>query len=154
LKNIDFDQDLTILEFGTGDGCITKEIVKRISDNSNLYSFETNSSLWVQSRNMFHKNTNVEIFNHSAFDFESVLSELKIKKVDIFISSLPLALFDNSEVTLLINKMKDFLNPQGQFIQYQYSIDKYSYLKNVFDTVQLDFTIRNVPPAFTYTYSF
>lgn len=150
LKNIDFEKAKTIVEFGAGDGCFTNEISQRMRDDAVLYSFEINPQFYDYCSNKFQSLSNVHILNQSALEFDRILAEQNIDKVDYFVSSLPLTLFKKADIDILLNKVSDNLNKDGLFIQYQYSLDKYKQLKSSFDKVNLGLTVRNLPPAIIY----
>ena len=150
IKQIDFNQNQIILEFGCGNGAITKQILKQMPSSSRLISLEINDPFLKHCKNKFKVYNNFEIYNHSAIDFDLLLRELEIKKVDYLISSLPLALLPKKDLDVLFEKIPQYLINDGSFVQYQYSLNKYKFLKSVFHTVKLDFTLTNLPPAFVY----
>lgn len=150
LKDIDFTKANTIVEFGAGDGCFTKELANRMHDSAKLYSFEINSKFYDYCSNQFQDFGNVQIINQSALEFDDVLAQDNIDQVDYFVSSLPLTLLKPADVEILLNKVTKHLSKDGLFIQYQYSLDKYKQLKTTFDKVNLGLTVRNLPPAFIY----
>lgn len=151
LDNVDFDQAKVILEFGVGDGCITEEILNKRNANCKLIAIEINENLFDYAINKFKNHENLILYLASAFDFDEVLQKEGVSEVDYIISSLPLSLFKKSEIDSMFNKVPNFLSENGAFIQYQYSIGKYGYLKKVFNKVSVDFTVRNAPPALIFT---
>jgi len=66
------------------------------------------------------------------------------------VSSLPLTLLKEEDVIDLLDKIPNYLKKEGYFVQYQYSLGKYRLLKQKFARVNVDFTLRNVPPSFVY----
>ncbi len=150
LKDLDLENSKTILEFGAGDGCITEQILKRKNSAAMLYSFEINPHFYEFCTQKFMSQEKIEIIKQSALEFDIFLKKNTINEVDYIISSLPLALFPESEVKLFLNKVGEHLKEGGIFVQYQYSLDKYKLLKEHFKSVKVNFILRNVPPAFVY----
>ncbi|TJY36208.1 class I SAM-dependent methyltransferase [Pontimicrobium aquaticum] len=150
IKHINFDEDQIILEFGCGNGAITKQILKQMPSSSRLISLEINDPFMKHCQDRFKIYNNFEVYNHSAIEFDLLLQELKIEKVDYLISSLPLAILPKADLDILFKKIPEYLITDGSFVQYQYSLNKYKYLKSVFDSVKLGFTPINLPPAFVY----
>lgn len=151
IEPINFDKKNVIVEFGTGNGCITNVLLEKLSENSKIYSFELNENFFTQSLRILPKDGRLHILNQSALAFDEILREKGIEKVDYFVSSLPLSLFEEEDIELLLNKINATMKPNGKFIQFQYSLGKYSILKNFFPKINLDFTLLNLPPAFIYS---
>ena len=86
----------------------------------------------------------------SALEFDKILKEQEIEKVDYFVSSLPLSLLKKTDIHYLMSKVTGLLSYGGMFIQYQYSLGKRDLLKGYFPSVRLGFTPLNFPPAFIY----
>ena len=150
IKHIKFDENQIILEFGCGNGAITKQILKQMPSSSRLISLEINDPFLKHCRQKFKVYNNFEIYNHSAIEFDLLLKQLEIEKVDYLVSSLPLALLPKTDLDVLFEKIPNYLINDGSFVQYQYSLNKYKFLKSVFNSVKLDFTPINLPPAFIY----
>ena len=55
-KVLKFDNDIVIIELGSGTGVITKEIINRMSKNSKLICFETNISFYNDLKEKFKDN--------------------------------------------------------------------------------------------------
>ncbi len=151
LKNIDFSRDLTLIEFGTGDGVVTLEIAKRMNKNSQLLALEINPEFLALTEENLQGRENVQILDRSAFDIGEILEEKGIKEVDNFISSLPLSFFSDSETRPYLETCYSRLKAGNSYAQYQYTLGKYKLLRESFDSVNIDFTFRNIPPAFIYT---
>ena len=77
IKHIDFDQNQIILEFGCGNGAITKQILKKMPSSSRLISLEINDPFLKHCQDKFKIYKNFEIYNHSAIDFDLLLQHLK-----------------------------------------------------------------------------
>ena len=151
LKQVKFKENQTVLEFGCGNGAITKRILDQLPKSSKLISLEINPSFYDYCSQTFKMHSNFEIYNHSAIEFDRLLNKLSIDKIDILISSLPLSILPKEDLDILFNKIPMYLDDDGSFVQYQYSLNKYKYLKSIFETVKLNFTLTNIPPAFIYT---
>lgn len=149
LEDINSEEKI-FLEFGPGDGCFTKELADKISIDSKLYAFEINPSFYTYCTERFSTYENVFIIKGSAFNFDSILEKVAIDKVDCIVSSLPLSLFNESDIQILLEKVVKHLKKGGVFIQYQYSLGKYKHLQKNFDNVDVKLVIRNIPPAFVY----
>jgi len=151
IEPINFNKKNVIVEFGTGNGCITNVLLERLGRNSKIYSFELNENFFSQCLRKLPKDNRLHILNQSALAFDEILKERGIEKVDYFVSSLPLSLFDEKDIDLLLSKINSTMKPNGKFIQFQYSLGKYNVIKKKFPKINLDFTLFNLPPAFIYS---
>lgn len=143
-------RDRVIIEFGTGNGCITKGILNKMHPKARLFSFELNEQFSLDAQEKMGADKRLHIINGSAVEFDKILETYGIHQVDQIISSLPLTLLDDKDVYKLLRKAKDALKPGGLFVQFQYSLDKYDTLKMYFSQVKLGFVAINIPPAFIY----
>ena len=144
------DKDNVIVEFGTGNGVITEGILDKITDNSQILSFELNEAMYQDALETLPEDDRLQLLNESALEFDKFLKEQDIEKVDYFVSSLPLSLLKKADIHYLMNKVTGLLSYGGMFIQYQYSLGRRDLLKGYFPNVRLGFTPLNFPPAFIY----
>ncbi len=148
LKAVDFSKTKVIVEYGSGNGIITKEILKRLDKNSRLICFEVNTEFYNHLQTL--KDQRLLIFNESCENIKSVCEQLNITEVDCIISSLPLTNIPDIITKKILNESYHQLNENGCFIQYQYSLSYFKKMKKIYKNVDLDFEIRNIPPAFIY----
>jgi len=144
-KRIDFSRKLNILELGAGNGAITKEILNRISKESELHSYEICESFVDDLKKI--RDSRLSVYSENV----SELSKLNNNTYDVVISSLPLAIFDKVFKNQIFKNVQDKLKPNGLFVQYQYSLMDYRGIEKSFNKkCKLDFCLFNVPPAFVY----
>lgn len=150
LKPIDFNSTKVIVEFGPGNGNITKAILKKLQPNAVLIAFEINDSFYNALLQMKHPQ--LHVINASAVDIADVLNTFGFTQADCIVSSLPLTNIPKSITDIILENAYNRLKTDGLFIQYQYSLTYYNTLKKVFDNkVDLRFEPLNIPPAFIYT---
>jgi phospholipid N-methyltransferase len=82
-----------------------------------------------------------------------ILEELGIGDIHYIVSSLPLAIMDDDLVERILAVTHASLAADGMFLQYQYSLKHRRALEQRYQAVRLDFTLRNIPPAFVYACS-
>lgn len=147
IKQIKQNQKSLIIEFGSGDGCVTKKILEKMSKDSHLLTFEINKKLAKTIKNEFKKEKRVKIIED---DVKNVNKYIKDDKADIIISSLPLGTMQKKDVLKIISVGKKVLKKEGLFVQYQYlGLDILKFLKN-FNQTKIDWQPLNFPPAFVY----
>ena len=94
------DKDNVIVEFGTGNGVITEGILDKMTDKSQILSFELNETFYQDALETLPEDDRLQLLNESALEFDKFLKEQDIEKVDYFVSSLPLSSFKESGYTL------------------------------------------------------
>ena len=159
LAPVDFAAARCIVEFGPGNGCITREILSRMAPEARLLCMEVNNDFAARITRMTD-DPRLQVHNACASTLQSILSAQQPSCANIpgagspcadyIISSLPLALLNDDTVAAIIQTARQSLCPEGRFLQYQYSLAHYADLKSVFNQVRLHFTLRNMPPAFVY----
>ncbi len=150
LQDIDFNTVQLIVEYGAGNGIITKQILNKMNVNTTLICFEINDAFYNQLLQI--NDHRLIVLKQSAADISSILKNRNLKTVDYFISSLPLAIMPLALSKNILNCSKNALKNNGLFIQYQYSTNFFKNFKQIFgkNNVNLNFEILNLPPAFIY----
>jgi len=150
LNGVNFETAKLIVEFGPGNGKVTKDILKKLHPEGTLIIFEINDSFYNTLLEIEDKR--LIVLKKSAASVIEVMEENGFKEVDCIISSLPLTNIPKPITdTILANAYKS-LKPKGLFMQYQYSLTYYKTLKATFKgNVSLGFEAINIPPAFVYT---
>ena len=148
LAPIDFESARCIIELGPGTGCVTRAILERMHPDCVLICFEVNSD-FVEQLSVI-EDSRLRVVNVCASSIRAILDESDIAEADHIVSSLPLAIIDDAVVKNILKSVTSNLRDGGRFQQYQYSLSSYAELKPIFKDVKLDFTFRNMPPAFVY----
>lgn len=146
---IDFSKVKCMVEFGPGTGVFTKEILKRMKPDACMIIFETNPSFYYKLKEEI-KDERAIIVNESAEKIGEYLALENQDKADYIISSLPLTVFPKELKENILNGAVEYLSDNGQYIQFQYSLNAHKLLKEKFNSVKLAFSLINIPPAFVY----
>lgn len=147
----DFSQPRIIVEFGPGEGCQTREILKRMHPESRLILFELDPEFTTHLEKQFRNEPRVEILNTDAQLLPKALAERNIPHCDYVLSGIPLSLLE-------INKKRDLLasvyeslapEPHSAFIIYQVTNE----LRDRghcdhFTRVESEYCLQNIPPMF------
>jgi len=147
VNKIDFDKAKVILEYGPGNGVITKQLLKSMQNDAVLFVFETNKNFVTDLLKINDKR--LVIINADAEHAKLILkNRYKIEKVDYIISSIPFTFFSRRKRQKIIFRSHSLLKEQGKFITYQYTWLIYSLIKQKFTAATISTTILNIPPAF------
>jgi phospholipid N-methyltransferase len=149
LDKIDFSSCKVLVELGAGNGAITHQILKKINPETQLICFEVNDYFYKELSEIKHPQ--LIVLKASAEEIQSELEKLGFSKACHIVSSLPLTIIPNEISNLILESSLESLEPNGTFVQYQYSLTYYKRLKAVFkEEISLGFELLNLPPAFVY----
>jgi phospholipid N-methyltransferase len=146
---IQFENCKCIVEFGSGTGTITQEILKKMRPDTILLAFENNEE-FCKILKQFN-DPRLKIICDSAEKISYYLKKYEIEKADYIVSSLPIAVIPQNVVDLIIKAATQNLSKNGSYIQFQYSLLAYKRFRKTFRKVRLSFALINIPPAFIFT---
>lgn len=147
---IDIGSGLPVLELGPGTGVITKAILDRGFAPDQLVSVEYSSDFYSQLLKRFPA---VEFINGDAFDLDTTLGRRASDQFDCVISAVPLL---NMPMQRRVALIEDLLTrvPVGRpVVQISYGPrSPVASMPGRFRAEQLDFIMRNIPPARLWMY--
>lgn len=135
-----------IIEYGPGNGAITRTLLNNMKPNAILYVFETNKYFINDLAKIIDKR--LIIINDDAEHARYVLNNrYNIEKADYIISTIPFTFIETKKRRRIIYKSFSLLKKNGLFITYQYSWFILNLIKKQFKNVQWKFVLLNIPPA-------
>jgi phospholipid N-methyltransferase len=159
LRHVPFDSAKVILEFGSGSGKVSREIIRRKRARTTLVCLEKNGLFYNRlARSVC--GCNVHLAQADVLDGSRIVertAHLQRGKVDCIISTLPCSSLNFN--CLLKGTVLPLLRPDGVFVQYMHTL---SYLKGFsakhclqkrFDRIRTDLVWLNLPPTLVYTCS-
>lgn len=151
VEPIDFKLAKNIVEFGTGDGCITRALLKKMRSDAKLISFEINEKFLPLIADV--KDPRFTFISDSAANLEKHCDANGMNKVDVVISSIPISLLSKELTQEVMDAVVNRLKPNGIFVQLQYSLVSKKVYEATFQKVDFNFIPLAVPPAFVYVCS-
>ncbi|MFH0890756.1 MAG: methyltransferase domain-containing protein [Candidatus Liptonbacteria bacterium] len=144
LKCIDGPLDL-IVEYGPGEGIMTKALLSKLSPQGKLVAIESNKEFAGIMGDM--QDPRLEVIHGTATEADSMLANLP--RADLIISSIPFSFLSPPEREKIISDAKEFLKPGGRLIVFhQYSLLTLKTIKKHFGAVSILFEPRNILPCF------
>ncbi len=150
LESIDFGTAKVIVELGPGTGVFTKKMLEKMRPDAILLVFELNDS-FIHMLQRDIKDERMHLVHDSAEKISEYLEKLGHTQADAIVSSLPLANFPTELKTNILTSSKSVMHEKSLYVQFQYSLNAKSLIKEIFRTVNITFTPVNFPPAFVYT---
>jgi phospholipid N-methyltransferase len=155
LGHVDFVRPLRILEIGSGKGAFTREIIRRMSADSELHVSDIKSEYnpWIERLIAENPDKQVSLYNNCVTE---LLREAG--SYDVIVSSLPLKNFGNRKdrnafLHKVIGALKHGLKDGGLYLQYQYFMSNKSDIERIFGKAmdEVTFVPLNILPAFVYS---
>lgn len=135
-----------IVEYGAGDGAVTKEILRRLPPDGRLVVIELNPD-FIEELNQI-TDERLKIIHGDIVLISKNLKKLDLPRIDMIISNVPFSFLKTKEKELVVCRASRVLSPKGLFLVYQYSPILMPLLKKYFSCVRLNFEPRNFPPYF------
>lgn len=135
-----------LVELGAGNGAVTKSLLNALEPQATIDTYEINQD-FIKLLNTNVQDPRLNILERSAWELANDFEE---NSVDAVVSCLPLALFSDQQKHELLEAVTKVLRTGGRFIQYQYSLKDFKFVKQYFGCNKYKFVLLNIPPAFIY----
>jgi phospholipid N-methyltransferase len=147
LDRMDFVRGRVFVEFGGGEGCYTRELVKRLAPDARLLVFELDEHLAEHLREQFGNDKRVLIYCQDAATFREELHKLGVRHADYVISGIPFSYLDPKKKKEILNAVHEGLTTDGQFIVYQVTPELKAHTR-MFAAHEVEYFLANIPPMF------
>jgi len=146
----------TVVELGSGTGVFTKDIVKKIPDETTFFALELNEFFVAKTKLNCPK---AKVYHADAKEIQKYLHNNDKKLCDCVISGLPWSCFDEKKQIELVENIYDSLEDGGEFLTFAYVQSSFlpqgrkfkKLLEKKFKvTIQTKTIWLNLPPAFVY----
>lgn len=135
-----------LVEYGPGDGTVTRAILERLPSHGQVVAIEQNATLVNELQNL--RDPRLSVVHGDILDIVPRLHELPLPRIDTAVSCIPCTLLQPHEREHLVRETHRALAPGGAFIMYQYSPLMRPLLQRYFGNVRLSFAPLNFPPYF------
>ncbi len=147
VETICFEKAQCIVELGPGTGSFTKELMKRKEKTTKLILIEYNEIFCERLRQQFEHEPSVIVIHGSAEDLCMYMAALNIEKIDYVVSGLPFTSLNPAVSSRILHNVKDCLE-DGEFITFQYSLVRKSFIQQFFENISHEKVWVNFPPAY------
>lgn len=136
-----------IVEYGSGDGVMTKELLRQLTPDGRLLAVELKGD-FVKILNRI-EDQRLQVVRGRVQDVASNLSEYSFCDVDLVVSSIPFSLLSRNETLQIVRHTFNSLVPGGSFVIFhQYSRLMRAHLRKYFKDIKISFEPRNILPCF------
>jgi len=139
-------EDKYVVEYGAGDGVITKGILARLPSDGRLIALELNEDFIKELKKI--SDPRLMILEKDVREVVQDPKRIGLPRIDVVVSGIPFTLFNPEVRERIIEDTHHMLSPNGLFVVYQYSPLVFPILKKIFAEVKLSFEPRNFLPYF------
>ena len=147
----------TIVEIGSGTGVFTEKIYEKKNESADFFAIELNPYFVEQTKKRCPR---VKVFEGSAENIDTYLTNQGYSGCDCIISGLPWASFNNEIQDSILQSLYDSMVPGAVFLTFSYLQNLITpsgrrfrkKLTDMFGSIQKTKVVwKNVPPAFVYS---
>lgn len=151
LRDLDFSVAKVLVEFGGGEGCYTRELVKRLAPDAKLIVFEIDRELAAHLRKQFRGDERVIVSEVDAAHFREELRRHKLPEADYVISGIPFSYIPTAKKKALLQAVHDGLAERGVFFAYQMTAELKGHGR-MFAQCEVSYFLANIPPMFVLAF--
>ena len=146
---MDLTQPRIVAEFGPGEGCHTREIVRQMHPESRLLLFELDPELSHHLEEQFRDDSRVTVFNADAARLAIELAELGHTHCDYVVSGIPFSILETNKKRELLLSIHAVLAPiaSSAFVIYQVTNELVNHCRH-FARNESEYCLQNIPPMF------
>jgi phosphatidylethanolamine/phosphatidyl-N-methylethanolamine N-methyltransferase len=149
LSKFDFSEPRVIVEYGGGEGCITREIVRRMHPSSTVLIFELDPVFVNHLRQQFRHDPRVHIIYADAGELPAELAKRGFQHCDHIVSGIPFSTMESDKKKALLQQTYDALAPMptSVFVTYQVTNELRQHA-TIFPRADSKYCLQNIPPMF------
>ena len=144
----DFTQRRVVVEFGPGEGCHTRELLRRATPDSVFLLFELDPELARLLERQFAADKRVHVIHGDAATLPQEMQRLRLTQCDYVLSGIPFSLIDIEKKRHLLRAIHRALRPGGVFIIYQVTDELRRHALPLFSRAESEYCLLNLPPYF------
>src|SRR5688572_19657133 len=146
---MDFSQPRLIVEYGPGEGCHTREIVRRMHPGSQVILFELDPEFAQYHADQFRGDSRVTVLNTDAARLAQELNRRGQTHCDYIISGIPFSILEPEKKRELLRSTYDSLasHDSAAFIIYQVTNELVAHCRH-FPRAESEYCLQNLPPMF------
>jgi len=137
------------VEYGPGEGCHTREIVRRMHPESLVILFELDPELARHLSEQFRADPRVTVLNIDAANLATELNRLGLTHCDYVVSGIPFSILDPEKKRELLHGAYESLSPNdaAALITYQVTNELADHCRH-FPRAESEYCMKNLPPMF------
>lgn len=144
---MDLSGPVVIAEYGPGEGVHSREIARRMNEDSTLLLFELDPELSADLERQFADDPRVHVVHGDAATLPNELAKRGLASCDYIVSGIPFSILEKNKKRALLQKTHDALRTGGAFIIYQVTNELRDHA-TMFAAAESEYCLQNIPPMF------
>lgn len=142
---LDFSRPRIIVELGPGEGCHTRQIVKRMTPESRLILFELDPQFVRHLKKQFGHDNRITVLQADALDLPETLKNLGHPRCDYIVSGLPFLVIEKDLKSRILNRIAEAMDAESRLITYQVTTQLCDE-DHLFELAGREYCPLNIPP--------
>lgn len=148
LKAADLKTARVVVEYGAGEGVLTKAVLEGLAGDAALLALEKNEAFFRELKKIH--DPRLRVSHDDVRRIGEIMARCGLGKADVILSGVPFSMLRPRERHEILLETAARLAPGGRFVAYQCTTHLIPLLKDYFRKVDTDFVIRNFPPHFVF----
>ena len=149
LGPVDWSRARVVVEYGPGVGTVTRALLERMPEDGRLLTIELNPD-FADYLHREIRDPRLTVVQGSAADLGAELTRLGWPAVDYAVSGIPFSTMPDEIRDAILNATLEHLQPDGEFLVFQFSDRVRPHLERLFPEVEREFELLNFLPAHCY----
>ena len=146
---MDLSRPVVVAEYGPGEGCHTREMLKRAHPESKFLLFELDPEFCQELERQFAHDSRVTVINADCATLPEELARQNLSHCDYVLSGIPFSILEIGKKRQLLNETYAALVPGGDFVIYQVTNELRAHcVPDIFPRADSEYCLINVPPMF------
>ncbi len=147
---MDWSQPRVVAEYGPGEGCHTREMLRRAHPDSRFLLFELDPEFCRALEEQFAGDRRVSVINADCATLPQELAKRGLKSCDYILSGIPFSYLDLAKKREILRNTYRAVKSGGAFVIYQVTneLKKHATARGLFERSDSEWCALNVPPMF------
>ena len=138
-----------VAEYGPGEGCHTREMLKRSHPESKFLLFELDAEFCRDLERQFANDARVTVIQGDCATLPQELAKQNLTHCDYVLSGIPFSTMEVGKKRQILRNTYDSLVPGGDFVIYQVTNELRRHATpEIFPRADSEYFLQNIPPMF------
>ncbi len=146
---MDLSRPVVVAEYGPGEGCHTREMLKRAHPESKFLLFELDPEFCRDLERQFAGDARVTVIQDDCATLSKELARQNLTHCDYIVSGIPFSTMEVGKKRQILRDTSTALKPGGDFVIYQVTNELRRHATpDIFPRADSEYFLQNVPPMF------